>query len=76
MRSSSQESIFERMKRDVAELITDESGLTTLEYTLLLALIAVAVIFAYREFGRATSHLASDSTESLPMSERSLSRHP
>lgn len=59
-------SMLETLKRDIAELIADESGLTTTEYALLLVLVALASIFAYRELGIATGDLTSGSTQSLP----------
>lgn len=50
----------------LCELAGDESGLSTVEYALLVALLAVAAIWAYRNLGIATSDLASDSTQQLP----------
>ena len=55
-----------RLREDLAELIADESATTTLEYALVLALVAVACILAYQRFGATTSNLASDSTQQLP----------
>lgn len=61
--------MLQRTRRAVAELLADECGLTTMEYALLLALLAVGAILAYFNFGRATSDLAMDSTQRLPGSE-------
>jgi len=56
----------QRLKRDIVRLLQDESGLTTIEYALLIALLAVGAILAYRHFGLATSDLATESTRQLP----------
>lgn len=55
-----------RLKRDIVGLLRDEGGLTTIEYALLIALLAVDAILAYRHFGLATSDLATESTRQLP----------
>ena len=48
------------------DLLNDESGTSTVEYAILLALVVVAVIVAYRQLGTSTSNLAAGSTEQLP----------
>ncbi len=61
--------MLQKLRRTITQLLTDESGLTTMEYALLLALLAVGAILAYRNFGLATSDLATKSTQELPGSE-------
>ena len=60
---------LQSLRRTLKSLLRDESGLTTMEYALLLALLAVGAILAYRNFGMATSDLAKESSEQLPGSE-------
>ncbi|MGI5819024.1 MAG: Flp family type IVb pilin [Armatimonadota bacterium] len=55
-----------RVRRDLGGLIADESAVTTLEYALTLALVAVAAIFAYQRFGVSTGELAAGSTAQFP----------
>lgn len=66
MRTEPRPDTLRQLKEDLADLLADESALTTMEYALLLALLAVGAIAAYRVFGQATSDLATDSTQSLP----------
>ena len=54
------------LKCDLAELLRDESATSTVEYALLLALVAVAVIAAYHRFGASTAELADESTRQIP----------
>lgn len=46
----------------------DEDGLTTVEYALLLALVAIAAIGAWTTLGSRTSNTVSTATASLPAS--------
>jgi len=46
----------------------DEDGLTTVEYALLLALVAIAAIAAWTTLGQRTSTTVSSATNSLPTS--------
>jgi pilus assembly protein Flp/PilA len=46
----------------------DEEGLTTVEYALLLALVAIAAITAWTTLGQRTSATVSKATSSLPAS--------
>ena len=66
MKDDGERTLTHRIRSGIKELALDESGLTTVEYALLVAVLAVGAIFAYRHFGQATSDLASDSTQSLP----------
>jgi len=54
------------MRRGIAELFSDESGVTTTEYALVVVLLAVGAIMAYRNFGMLTGDIASNSTRALP----------
>ena len=47
-------------------LWNDEEGLTTVEYALLLALVAIAAIAAWSTLGQRTSLTVSTATSSLP----------
>jgi Flp pilus assembly pilin Flp len=49
-------------------LWTDEEGLTTVEYALLLALVAIAAIAAWTTLGQRTSVTVSSATSHLPTS--------
>ncbi|MEI8061145.1 MAG: Flp family type IVb pilin [Candidatus Berkelbacteria bacterium] len=46
----------------------DEEGLTTVEYALLLALVAIAAITAWTTLGGRTSSTVSKAASSLPSS--------
>lgn len=46
----------------------DEEGLTTVEYALLLALVAIAAITAWSTLGTRVSGTVSKATSSLPTS--------
>lgn len=50
----------------LSELWHDESALTTLEYALLLLLIATSGIVAWQLLGSSTSESVANSTEALP----------
>ena len=54
---------------DMGQFMRDESATTTLEYALLLALVTVAAILAYRNFGESTRDLAEGSTEQMPQTD-------
>ena len=47
-------------------LWNDEEGLTTVEYALLLALVAIAAIAAWSTLGQRTSATVATATSSLP----------
>lgn len=49
-------------------LWNDEEGLTTVEYALLLALVAIAAITAWTTLGSRVSTTVSSATNSLPTS--------
>ena len=44
----------------------DEEGLTTVEYALLLALVAIAAVTAWTSLGQRTSNTVTVATSSLP----------
>lgn len=44
----------------------DEAGLTTVEYALLLALVAIAAIAAWTTLGQRVSNTVTTTTSSLP----------
>lgn len=46
----------------------DEAGLTTVEYALLLALVAIAAITAWTTLGQRVSTTVTTATSSLPAS--------
>ncbi|MEN6304914.1 MAG: Flp family type IVb pilin [Armatimonadia bacterium] len=48
------------------QLWKDEEGLTTVEYALLLALVAIAAITAWTTLGTRVSGTVSTATSSLP----------
>ena len=48
------------------KLWKDEEGLTTVEYALLLALVAIAAIAAWSTLGQRTSGTVTKATSSLP----------
>jgi len=48
------------------KLWKDEEGLTTVEYALLLALVAIAAIAAWTTLGGRVSNTVSTATQSLP----------
>ena len=50
------------------QLWKDEEGLTTVEYALLLALVAIAAITAWTTLGSRVSTTVSSATNSLPTS--------
>ena len=50
----------------IKQLWKDEEGLTTVEYALLLALVAIAAIAAWTTLGQRTSNTVSTATSSLP----------
>jgi pilus assembly protein Flp/PilA len=50
------------------ELWKDQEGLTTVEYALLLALVAIAAITAWTTLGQRVSTTVSSATTSLPTS--------
>jgi len=50
------------------ELWKDEAGLTTVEYALLLALVAIAAITAWTTLGSRVSTTVSSATNNLPTS--------
>jgi pilus assembly protein Flp/PilA len=50
------------------QLWKDEEGLTTVEYALLLALVAIAAIAAWTTLGQRTSTTVTNATSSLPAS--------
>ena len=47
-------------------LLADESGQGLVEYALILALVAVALVFALSDFGGAVSSLMQDSVGKMP----------
>lgn len=49
-------------------LWNDEEGLTTVEYALLLALVAIAAITAWSTLGTRVSTTVTNATSSLPAS--------
>lgn len=49
-------------------LWNDEEGLTTVEYALLLALVAIAAIAAWTTLGQRVSGTVTNATGSLPAS--------
>ena len=49
-----------------SNLWNDEEGLTTVEYALLLALVAIAAITAWTTLGQRTSGTVTAATGSLP----------
>jgi len=51
-----------------ADLWRDEDGLTTVEYALLLALVAIAAITAWTTLGTRVSTTVSSATTNLPTS--------
>jgi len=50
----------------LAKLWRDETGLTTVEYALLLALVAIAAITAWSTLGGRVSNTVTVATSSLP----------
>ena len=50
------------------KLLKDEEGLTTVEYALLLALVAIAAITAWTTLGGRVSTTVTSATGSLPSS--------
>lgn len=50
------------------QLWKDEEGLTTVEYALLLALVAIAAITAWSTLGTRVSNTVTTATSSLPTS--------
>lgn len=50
------------------QLWEDEAGLTTVEYALLLALVAIAAITAWTTLGTRVSTTVSSATSNLPAS--------
>ena len=50
----------------IRKLWKDEEGLTTVEYALLLALVAIAAITAWSTLGSRVSGTVSKATSSLP----------
>ena len=50
------------------QLWRDEAGLTTVEYALLLSLVAIAAIGAWTTLGSRVSGTVSNATSSLPAS--------
>ena len=52
----------------VKTLWTDEDGLTTVEYALLLALVAIAAITAWSTLGTRVATTVTRATSSLPAS--------
>ena len=53
------------MRNLLKTLMRDEEGITTLEYALVLALIAVASILAWQTFGKTINDSGIRSTESV-----------
>ncbi len=60
----------------LSELWHDESALTTLEYALLLLLIATSGIVAWQLLGSSTSESVANSTEALPHPQAHPQRVP
>ena len=52
----------------ITKLWKDEEGLTTVEYALLLALVAIAAITAWTTLGSRVSGTVAKATSSLPSS--------
>ena len=53
------------MRKWLRMLVRDERGLTTVEYALVLALIAVAGILVWQTFGQTVNESGLDSTGSM-----------
>ncbi len=51
-----------RHPQDVSHLLADEQGLSTVEYIIILILIAVVAITAWKQFGEAVEFHVRDST--------------
>ncbi|MCB9633362.1 MAG: hypothetical protein H6721_14700 [Sandaracinus sp.] len=49
-------------KRDRQDLLADQQGLSTVEYIIILVLIAVIAITAWKQFGEAVEYHVRDST--------------
>ena len=49
-------------KRDRQDLLADQQGLSTVEYIIILILIAVIAITAWKQFGEAVEYHVRDST--------------
>ncbi len=54
------------MIKTLKALWTDEDGLTTVEYALLLALIAIAAITAWTTLGKQVKNAVTTASGSLP----------
>ena len=54
------------MRALVRTLWQDETGLTTVEYALLLALVAIAAIVAWTSLGQKISNTVSSTASNLP----------
>lgn len=51
-----------RHPQDVSRLLADEQGLSTVEYIIILILIAVIAITAWKQFGESVEYHVRDST--------------
>lgn len=47
------------------DLVTDEAGLSTVEYIIILVLIAVIAIVAWKQFGESVEYHVRDSTTQI-----------
>ena len=54
------------MKASVRKLWEDESGLTTVEYALVLALVAIAAISAWSTLGKKITNVVNNASANLP----------
>lgn len=54
-----------KKSRSVRELLADERGLTTVEYVIILALIAIVGIAAWRNFGNAIQNRVGQQMNSI-----------
>ncbi|MFO8082658.1 MAG: hypothetical protein R6V07_20485 [Armatimonadota bacterium] len=52
--------------RSLRALLLDESGVTTVEYALMIAILVVGSITAFRGLGEVTGNVASDGGGSIP----------
>lgn len=59
--------ILERIRKRVgrSQLATNEEGMTTVEYVIILILIAVLAIGVWRKFGNAVRDKVNDSTDEV-----------
>jgi Flp pilus assembly pilin Flp len=53
-------------RRGLWALLVDESGVTTVEYALIIAILVVGSIACFRGLGEVTGTMACDSAEAMP----------